>query len=65
MKVTSDFAILDIKRGRKGLLKKLEKGEKFTVKIEGTIDEAWSGDDGTSIEFSVGVTNVEIQSEKD
>ena len=53
--VGSDFAILDVKSGRKTLARHFEKrpamGEcpkpmRVPVKIEGYIDAIWGGDDG-------------------
>ena len=67
--ITSDFAILDVKAGRKTLAKHFEKrpvmGEcpepmRVYVKIEGYIDAIWSSDDTVSREFSVNVQNVQI-----
>jgi hypothetical protein len=56
--VKSDFAILDVKAGRKALLKRLEAGERIEVVIRGTISTAWGPDDGTSQEFTVDVTEL-------
>ena len=64
-KVSSDFAIVDIKRGRKKLSKMMPRGsnhlpksERIPVLIEGWISHQHSGDDGTSIEFGVDVKRV-------
>jgi hypothetical protein len=68
MKVSSSFAILDIKTGRKKLLDKVKSemaaydSVRIPVTITGFIDGEWGRDDGTSIEFSVLVTKVEISS---
>jgi hypothetical protein len=56
----SDYAILDVKKGRAALARRLEKGEKVKVTIVGTIDYQSGNDDGTSIEFSVSVASVEV-----
>jgi len=55
----SDFALLDVKAGRKALAKRIAKGERIPVVIRGTICGQWSRDDGTSIEFEIGVSSVE------
>jgi len=55
----SDFAILDVKAGRKALAKRIALGEKVRVLISMVIDEQHSHDDGVSIEF-----NGEVQSVK-
>lgn len=69
MKLSSDFAILDVKNGRKKLAKHFAKRERMgacpehlrvPVIITGFIDAQWGGDDGTSIEFSVEVEAVEV-----
>lgn len=55
--INSDFAILDIKRGRVGFAKRVMAGERIPVTIRGYIDAVHSQDDGTSIEFSIEVTS--------
>jgi hypothetical protein len=58
-KVKSDFALLDVKKGRRALRKRLEQNPtRIPVTIHGFIATAWSDDDGTSIEFEVEVTSV-------
>lgn len=57
--IDSDFALLDIKRGRKKIAKRLEKSGPIEVLILGTIDRAWGNDDGTSIEFEMTVKSVQ------
>ena len=67
MKLHSTFAIIDVKRGKVGLLKAVRKAQagdggtdaKIPVVIRGFITREWSGDDGTSREFQVDVTKVE------
>jgi hypothetical protein len=54
-KLRSDFALLDIKTGRKALAKLVEKGHRIPFTITGYIQEGRSGignDDGVSIEFA-------------
>lgn len=64
-KITSGFALLDVKSGRKGLSKHFG-GEsypdvkKIPVTIKGFIAGQWGGDDGTSIEFHVEVRGVKL-----
>lgn len=54
--ITSDFAILDVKKGRKKLAKYFADGGKpIPVMIAATIDYASGGDDGISIEFALNV----------
>ena len=58
---SSGYAALDIIRGRHGLKRRLQKGEKvfFDVKVQVDPDfRAWS-DDGTSIEFGCIVLDVD------
>lgn len=63
----SDFAILDVKSGRKALEKHFRNrpplgpcppAMRVPVTIRGYIDGTYSRDDGTSIEFSVVVQSV-------
>lgn len=56
-KINSDFALLDVKRGRVELARRVNRGERIPVTIRGYIDNVHSNDDGTSIEFSL--TDVE------
>lgn len=60
MKLQSDFALLDVKRGRARLAKEIKSGPRIPVVIHGWIDHQWGDDDGTSIEFAVDVTKVEV-----
>ena len=59
MKVSSDFALLDVTKGRIQLLKDVTNGP-IPVTITGFITGRWGHDDGVSIEFSVDVTEVKI-----
>lgn len=68
MKLQSDFALLDVKHGRKGLAKmmppgsqSLPKEKRIPVVIRGYISHRHGADDGTSIEFGVDVTSVEVE----
>lgn len=68
MKLHSDFAVLDVKHGRKALSKKMPAGsgrlpddKRIPVVIRGYISHQHGGDDGVSIEFGVDVTSVEVQ----
>ncbi len=63
MKITSNFALLDVKRGRVGLLKKTAT-HLIPVTIKGFIDDRFGGDDGTSIEFCVDVKKVVLGTPK-
>ena len=66
----SDFAILDVKTGRKKLSKFIKKNatsdhpdtllheKRIPVTITGYIAAQWGGDDGTSIEFALDVESV-------
>lgn len=61
-KITSDFAVLNIKKGRKKLRKVVGNhgwtGVRVPVTITGFVTSTWSQDDGTSIEFEVDVTEL-------
>ena len=67
-KITSEFAILDVKQGRKALAKRFPQtpylrsdlDRRIPVVIHGFIASQWGSDDGMSIEFGVDVTKVEI-----
>ena len=59
----SDFLLLDVKRGREALARKIEAGGKVTVWIKATIEDARGigRDDGTSREFAAIVHNVKVR----
>lgn len=68
MKLQSKFAILDVMRGRKSLdammppgSKSLPKHQRIPVVIHGYISHRHGSDDGTSMEFGVDVTRVEVK----
>jgi len=67
MKLQSDFALLDVKHGRRQLDKLIDKGgkghdlpERIPVVIHGWITGRWGSDDGESQEFNVEVSKVEV-----
>lgn len=65
-KISSDFAILDVKRGRERLARHFtdrqpfSKGPRIPVIITGYIDDIHGDDDGTSREFQVTVTYLQV-----
>lgn len=60
--ITSDFAIIDVKRGRRELARFIGNGGKVLVRAEVLLDSVNSRDDGTSIEFSGSVTSISLTS---
>lgn len=67
-RISSGFAILDVKNGRNALHKHLmgrdrQRREPYRVPvtIQGFIISPWGGDDGISREFEIDVTSVEIE----
>ena len=60
MKIQSDFAILDVKRGRVSLKKKVAKEGAIEVVIYGSVVGTWGYDDGVSQEFEVVVDRVDV-----
>ena len=60
MKIQSQFAILDVKHGRKTLSKHLNQSGPVKVVIAGIIQNAWGRDDGESKEFEVLVTSIDV-----
>lgn len=68
-KITSDFAVLDVKQGRRALAKHFAPVPtlevcppelRIPVTITGYIDRQHSRDDGISIEFAVCVEKVKL-----
>jgi hypothetical protein len=57
---TSDFAILDVKRGRATMRRFVEDRKLVPVTITGYVDAVHSRDDGTSQEFSITVTDLVV-----
>lgn len=55
--ISSDFAILDVKKGRKALDKMMRAnpGVRFKIIIAAEIDNTWSDDDGISQEFGLSI----------
>lgn len=71
MKLQSDFALLDVKHGRRQLDKMVERNgmtgaarhdlpERIPVVIRGYITGRYGSDDGVSQEWCVEVSNVEV-----
>ena len=61
MKLTSDFALLDVKQGRKALSKHFsDKKGPIPIVIHAEIVGQFGSDDGTSIEFELTVTHIEV-----
>jgi hypothetical protein len=60
-KITSEFALLDVKVGRRALSKYLRpQSMRVPVTIRGFLEYSWSDDDGESIEFAVDVASVKM-----
>ena len=57
-KFTSDFAILDVKKGRAALARRIRGGEQPVVTIKARLDHVWSRDDGTSVEFALQILDM-------
>ena len=60
MKLESGFALLDVKRGRVGLRKAINK-KPVRVVIYGEIKCSWGNEDGESQEFEVLVDKVVVE----
>ena len=56
--ISSNFALLDVMRGRKALATQIKKGRTFRVQIDMEIEAVHGNDDGVSIEFSGTVEKV-------
>jgi hypothetical protein len=58
----SDFLLLDVKRGRQALARKIKAGGKVTFWIKATVEHAGGvgNDDGTSIEFGATVHSLKL-----
>lgn len=59
-RITSSYAILDIEKGRKALVKYLEKHGPVPVLIEAIITDPFGRDDDVSIEFNMDVVSVKV-----
>ena len=64
MKIQSHFAVLNVKQGRKELLKQLEQaaGMGIPVTVTGFIADPLGSDNGESQEFAIAVVQVELLS---
>jgi hypothetical protein len=69
MKISSSFAILDVKKGRDKLAEHFKDRPRLgpcppelriPVTITGYIDDIWGDDDGVSREFGITVEKVEV-----
>jgi len=60
LKTTGSFAYIDIMKGRKSVNKLVSSGNKIPVTIKGVITDAFSGDDGTSIMFTVEMSSFKL-----
>jgi hypothetical protein len=62
-KIQSGYAYLDVKSGRKALAKIVDNpnARMIPVTIKGFIIDQFSGDDGTSIAFTVRVESAELK----
>lgn len=57
-RIKTDFAIVDVKTGRHALDKLVgDHKVKVPITLSGFVVGTWSGDDGTSIEFEIDVTD--------
>ena len=59
IRVQSNFAILDVKRGHKTLTKELNKGNAVEVVVTGNLVGEYGSFDGMSVEFEIDVGSVE------
>ncbi len=59
-KITSEFALVDILKGRKALEKYLRTSEGLRFTMEGVLRYPFGNDDGTSIEFVADVTSLKV-----
>lgn len=57
-RISSQYAIIDVMRGRKALARHLEREGPMRVMIEAEITDPFGGDDGTSIEFNATVISI-------
>lgn len=55
--LSGEFAYIDIKTGRSKVLAQTAKGKKIPITIKGHIIDNFSGDDGTSILFTIEMDN--------
>lgn len=62
-RIKSSYAILDVMRGRKALLKHVQKHGPVRVTIEALITDAYGIYDGDSIEFNCKVLSAHLEQE--
>lgn len=60
---TSDFALIDVKKGRKALARYLAKHGPLRATITVEITDPFGSDDGTSIEFNANVLSITLTQE--
>jgi hypothetical protein len=59
--ISSEFALIDVKKGRKALAKVVAKGYRVPFTISGYVQPGPNGrDDGVSIEFCADVTSAQF-----
>lgn len=61
MKVSSNFAIIDVEGGRHALKRQIESGSDIQVTLKGRIDAVFGADDGTSREFTIIVDSAMLE----
>ncbi len=60
VKLTGDIAYIDIKTGRSKVMREIDKGKEIPVTLTGTITDAFSGDDGVSIQFTISMKSFKL-----
>lgn len=61
MRIASEFAMIDVKKGRRELARAVRDGQvRIPVTLVGFITGPYGQDDGMSIEFEVDVKKVEL-----
>ena len=59
-RIKSTYAIVDVMKGRHALTRYLKANEGLPVTIYGVLTDPFGSDDGTSIEFCMDVSKIEI-----
>lgn len=59
-KITSDYAILDVMKGRVKIASHLKKHGPIRVMVELEVTDPFGGNDGTSIEFNCKVLSMKV-----